>query len=258
MASEDTAGSEPSEAEAPTPPPPRPRRRWWRIVLVAIALVVAVPVAVPLILVPVYGFVDPVSVSMLRRHITGHPVDRDWRPLDQISDRLKASVTMSEDGQFCRHWGVDIGALRGEIDVWLSGGVPRGASTITMQVARNLFLWDDRSIVRKVLEIPIALYVELVLPKPRIMEIYLNVAQWGPVGEFGVEVAARRAFGKGAEALSWNEAALLAAALPNPFLRRPERPGPHMQSVAEVIERRAREAARNIGCLYSSGGVVLE
>ena len=258
MVTDDSAGLETPGAETPPVPPPRPRRRWLRRALAIAAIIVAIPVSVPLLLVPVYAFVDPISTAMLTRYLTGHPVDRRWVPIDSVSDRLKAAVVMSEDGQFCRHWGVDLGALRDEVGVWWRGGEPRGASTITMQVARNLFLWNDRSVLRKALEIPIAVYLDLVLSKRRVMELYLNTAQWGPVGEFGVEAGTRRAFGTGSDQLSWADAALMAASLPNPLLRRPDRPTAHMQSVADVIERRAREAARNIGCLYASGSVALE
>ena len=257
MVTNDTAGPDRPVGEAP-PPPPHLRRRWLRRALAIVLVLVALPVSVPLVLVPVYAVADPISTAMLTRYLTGHPVDRRWVPIDSVSDRLKAAVVMSEDGQFCRHWGVDMGALREEVGVWWGGGEPRGASTITMQVARNLFLWNDRSVLRKALEIPIAVYLDLVLSKRRIMELYLNTAQWGPVGEFGVEAGTRRAFGIGSAEVSWAEAALMAASLPNPLLRRPERPTAHMQSVADVIERRARGAARNIACLYASGDVVLE
>ena len=241
----------PESAESPSPPPPK--QRGLRRLLLVVAAVVAVPIVIPLVLVPVYAFVDPISTSMLRRHLTGHPVDRHWVAIDQVSDRLKASVVMSEDGQFCRHHGVDLAALRDEIGVWWDGGEPRGASTITMQVARNLFLWNDRSLLRKALEVPLALYIDLVLPKRRIMEIYLNTAQWGPVGEFGIEAGTRRAFGAGSGSLSWQRSALMAASLPNPLLRRPERPGAHMLRVAQVVEERARQAERNTTCLRPPG-----
>ena len=241
-------------AAAPVPPAEpekaeRPRRPWWRWVLYGLAFVIALPILVPLILVPVYNFVDPVSVPMIRRHFTGHPVDRIWMPIDDISLPAKASVMMSEDGQFCRHWGVDIGALRGEFRIWREGGEPRGASTITMQVARNLFLWNNRSFLRKGLEIPLALYIDLVLPKKRIMEIYLNIAQWGPVGEFGIEAGTRKALGKSSADLDWHEASLMAVALPNPRLRKPGKPSTQLLKVAQVVEDRARLAGARIDCL---------
>ncbi|AKR57424.1 peptidoglycan transglycosylase [Devosia sp. H5989] len=214
-----------------------------------LGLVIALPVLVPLVMVPVYGVVDPMSLPMIRRYFTGHPVDRIWMPIDAISLPAKASVMMSEDGQFCRHWGIDVGALRDEFRIWREGGEPRGASTITMQVARNLFLWNNRSFIRKGLEIPLALYIDLVLPKKRIMEIYLNIAQWGPVGEFGIEAGTQRALGKSAADLDWHEASLMAVALPNPRLRKPGSPSAQLLKVAQVVESRARLAGSRTDCL---------
>jgi monofunctional biosynthetic peptidoglycan transglycosylase len=163
------------------------RKRSWKFWLAVPLMLVAALVAIPLVLVPLYWVVPPVSTLMVSRYVTGQPVTRVWRDIDEISDRLKTAVVLSEDGQFCSHHGVDVAALRAEIDNFLAGKEARGASTITMQVARNLFLWNDRSVVRKVLEVPLAVYIDLVLPKRRIMEIYLNIAEWGPDGQFGVE-----------------------------------------------------------------------
>lgn len=221
-----------------------------RRALRAAALALAIAVAIPLVLVPVYALFNPVSTLMLVRYVTLQPVTRIWRPIDEISDRLKAAVVMSEDGQFCSHWGIDLGALRDEFDAWRAGGSPRGASTISMQVARNLFLWQGRSYVRKALELPIAFYIDLVLPKRRIMEIYLNIAEWGPDGEFGIEAGAQRAFGIDADAFSWRQASLMAGTLPNPHLRNPARPSRGLAQVAGIVERRARQAGDYISCLY--------
>ncbi len=181
--------------------------------------VMAVLVAIPLVLTPVYLVVAPVSVPMLERYLTGRPVVRTWRDIDEISDRLKASIILSEDGQFCRHWGVDVGALQAEIDNFIAGEPTRGASTLTMQVARNLFLWNDPDPIRKALEVPLAVYIDLILPKKRIMEIYLNIAEWGPEGEFGVAAGSERAFGREPQNLDWRTASLLAVTLPNPIVR---------------------------------------
>lgn len=221
-------------------------RRTLRIGLFAICALIAIPV----VLTPLYAIAPPVSTPMLWRKMTGQPVEREWRNLDQLSDRLKAAVIMSEDGQFCRHQGIDLGALRAEIEALQAGDTPRGASTITMQVARNLFLWTDRSYIRKVLEIPLAVYIDLVLSKRRILEIYLNIAEWGPNGEFGAEAGAEAAFGTSAEALSWQKAALLTAALPNPHLRLPGSPSRGMDRVAAIVERRAEKAGKTyLGCI---------
>src|SRR5258708_38448861 len=150
---------------------------------------------------------------MAWRWVTGAPVARQWVDLNAMSPALPRSVVASEDAKFCSHHGVDWDALRDVIDDAEDGEVARGGSTITQQVAKNLFLWQGRSFVRKALEFPLALWIDLVLPKRRIMEIYLNIAEWGPNGEFGAEAAPRRAFGKSARNLSPREAALLAAAL---------------------------------------------
>jgi len=230
----------------------RLKRVFWRAIRAGV-LVIAVLIAIPVVLVPVYAVINPVSVPMLTRTLTGQSVARTWQPIDAISDRLKASVVMSEDGQFCRHLGIDVTALRAEFEAWRAGDTPRGASTITMQVARNLFLWNGRSYVRKALEVPLAAYLDLVLSKRRIMEIYLNIAEWGPNGEFGVAAGAAAAFGTDADAFSWERASLMVTALPNPHVRLPARPTRGLQRVAGIIERRARAVGNRIDCLYKSG-----
>lgn len=228
----------------------------WRV-LRGLGIAVAVLVAIPVVLTPVYLFVDPVSVPMLERYITGRPVDREWRDIGQISDRLKAAVILSEDGQFCRHWGVDLGALRDEVQNFMAGQDARGASTITMQVARNLFLWNGQSVVRKALEVPLAVYIDLVLPKRRIMEIYLNIAEWGPEGQFGVAAGARRAFGIVPDSLDWRTATLLVTALPNPLLRQPARPSTGMLRIAGIIEGRVLEYGERASCVGENGRLAL-
>jgi len=240
----------------------RPRRRRKRRgfvrVLRGLLLVLAVLVAIPLVLTPAYLVVDPVSVPMLERYLTGRPVTREWRPIGEISDRLKAAVILSEDGQFCRHWGVDFRALSDEVQQMLAGKAFRGASTITMQLARNLFLTNRPFFLRKALEVPLALYIDLVLPKRRIMEIYLNIAEWGPDGQFGIEAGAEAAFGTDADALSWNRASLLAVTLPNPIVRNPARPSPGLRRVAAIVEARAREYGQRASCVAQSGKLALQ
>ena len=228
----------------------------WGI-LRGLGLLIAVLIAIPVILTPVYLFVQPVSVPMLERYVTGRPVVREWRDIGQISDRLKASVILSEDGQFCRHWGVDFSALREEVERYMEGEDARGASTITMQVARNLFLWNQQSIVRKALEVPLALYVDLVLPKRRIMEIYLNIAEWGPDGQFGVAAGAERAFGITPQNLDWRTATLLVTALPNPMLRQPARPSPGMLRIAAIIQQRVIQYGERANCVGENGRLAL-
>ena len=160
--------------------------------------------------------------------------------LSQIAPALRIAVIVAEDGSFCRNHGIDLGAMREALEQSDEDlGEARGGSTITQQTAKNLFLWEGRSFVRKALEIPLALWLNLVLPKRRILELYLNIAQWGPNGEFGAEAGARWAFGSSARDLNSGEAAELAAILPNPVLRSARSPGPLVRRLAGLYERRA-------------------
>jgi len=191
--------------------------------------------------------IAPVSTLMMARWITGRPVDRRWVPLSAISPRLVASVILSEDGQYCRHHGVDLSAL---LDVVEKGdGTPsRGASTLTMQVAKNLFLWPGRSYLRKALEIPLALLLDALWGKKRVLEAYLNVAEWGD-GLFGAEAAAEHDFRKAAASLSTREAALLATALPNPFLRSVTHPSRQHRLLAQRIADMQGIAGPYLACV---------
>jgi monofunctional biosynthetic peptidoglycan transglycosylase len=205
------------------------------ILIIAAVVLVLVPYA----LAPLYRFIDPVSTPMLWRFATGARVERINVPLDRISPALQLAVIVAEDGSFCHNHGIDLGAMREALQQ--SGAIAdaRGASTITQQAAKNLFLWQGRSFVRKALEIPLALWLNLVLPKRRILEIYLNIAQWGPNGEFGAEAGARFAFGKSARDLTAYQAAELAAILPNPVQRSARTPGMLVRRLAGLYERRA-------------------
>jgi monofunctional biosynthetic peptidoglycan transglycosylase len=195
-----------------------------------------------------YRFVTPVSTLMLARWATLRPVDRIAVPLEAIAPSLPAAVIASEDGRFCVHRGIDWGALQDVIEDAEEDGPSRGASTIAMQTAKNVFLWPGRSYVRKALELPIALYIDLVWGKRRMMEVYLNVAEWGD-GIFGAEAAARRHFGKSARNLTRGEAALLAAALPNPRVRNPGRPTGRHRALANRIVDRVEGGAAAKACL---------
>lgn len=228
----------------------------WRFVRIPLGIL-AVLVAIPLVLTPVYLFAPPISVPMLIRGVTGLPVVRVWRDIDDISDRLKAAVILSEDGQFCRHWGIDVTALRDELDNYLAGRDTRGASTLTMQVARNLFLWNGQSPVRKALEVPLAAYIDLVMPKKRIMEIYLNIAEWGPSGQFGVAAGSQYAFGREPQNLDWRTASLLAVTLPNPIVRNPARPNAGLLRVAGIVESRAQQYGQRASCVGKDGKLAL-
>jgi monofunctional glycosyltransferase len=191
--------------------------------------------------------VHPVSNLMVGRWLTGQPVDRRWVPLSAVSPHLVASVILSEDGQFCREHGVDFGALR-EVIGDGENAPSRGASTLTMQVVKNLFLWPGRSYLRKALEIPLAVVLDTVWGKRRVLEAYLNVAEWGD-GIYGIEAAAQRDFHKPASALTVREAALLATALPNPILRSVTRPTRQHRLLAQRIVDMQGIAGPHVACL---------
>jgi monofunctional glycosyltransferase len=209
-----------------------------RTLLVIIVLVLLVPYA----LTPFYAVGHPVSTLMLWRSLTGRPVERHWINLAAMSPYLPRAVVSAEDAKFCSHHGVDWGALREVVDDAEDGEVTRGGSTITQQVAKNLFLWPGRSMVRKALELPLALWIDAVLPKRRILELYLNIAELGPSGQFGAEAAATYAFGRSAAALGLREAAILAATLPNPVKRSARNPGPGLRRLAMTYMARAQSS----------------
>ncbi|WP_315838611.1 monofunctional biosynthetic peptidoglycan transglycosylase [Bradyrhizobium prioriisuperbiae] len=203
-------------------------------------LILVIVLALPYGLVLLYGAGHPVSTLMLWRWATGAPVSRTWVDLDTISGALPRTVIASEDAKFCTHRGVDWNALQDVIEDAQEGEATRGGSTITQQVVKNLFLWPGRSVIRKGLELPLALWIELVLPKRRILEIYLNIAEWGPAGQFGAEAGAIYAFGRSAATLSAREAALMAAILPNPVTRSARNPGPGVRRLAGKYAARAQ------------------
>ncbi len=202
-----------------------------------------------LILLYLVPFLHPVSTLMLADLATFQGYDRRWVSFEDIAPVLVQSVMMSEDGQFCSHNGVDWVQMRGVMQDALEGETTRGASTIPMQTAKNLFLWNGRSFVRKAMELPLALAADFVWSKKRIMEIYLNIAEWGP-GIYGVEAASRYHFKVSAANLSGRQAALLAVALPNPLNRIAGKPGRGMKALAGTIEKRARGSGDYIKCLY--------
>jgi monofunctional biosynthetic peptidoglycan transglycosylase len=170
--------------------------------------------------------------------------------LENVSPVLVQSVMMSEDGQYCFHGGVDWRELNAVIDSTLEGEETRGASTIPMQTAKNLFLWNSRSFVRKGLEVPLALYLDLMLSKRRLIEIYLNIAEWGD-GIYGVEAASWHYFEKPAFALTPREASLLAVTLPSPLKRNPGKPSRGLSGYASKIAARARASGDYVGCVVT-------
>jgi monofunctional glycosyltransferase len=219
----------------------RPSQSWSRVrrLAVIVAIVVIALNLVPYLIAPFYRIIDPVSTPMLWRWTIGARVERVWLPLDRIAPALPLAVIGAEDGTFCHNRGIDLAAMREALEQYDDTGRERGASTITQQAVKNLFFWQGRSIIRKALEIPLAVWLNLVLPKRRVLEIYLNIAQWGPNGEFGVEAGARYAFGKSARNLNSHEAAELAAILPNPGRRSARNPSPLVRQLSGLYERRA-------------------
>ncbi|MGB6539149.1 MAG: transglycosylase domain-containing protein [Xanthobacteraceae bacterium] len=223
-----------------------------RRVIALCAIVVLIVLVAPYLIAPFYRVIDPVSTPMLWRWATGQRVERIVTPIGHFSPALVLTVIGAEDGSFCHNRGIDLGAIRDVLrhsddDI----AEARGASTITQQTVKNLFLWPGHSIVRKVLEIPLALWLTLVLPKRRIMEIYLNIAEWGPKGEFGAEAAARSAFGLPARRLDAHQAAELAAILPNPYERSARKPSLLVRQLAAIYQRRAATYPALDACIYA-------
>jgi monofunctional biosynthetic peptidoglycan transglycosylase len=203
----------------------------------------------PYLLVPLYRVVQPVSTLMRWRWLSGARVVRTVVPIDRMAPALPLVVIVAEDARFCSHHGIDWQEIREALEDADDLSEARGGSTITQQTAKNLFLWPGRSVVRKALEFPLALWIDLVLPKRRVLEIYLNIAEWGPHGEFGAEAGARWAFGKSARELTRREVALLAAVLPNPIRRSARQPGPGVRRLSGIYEIRAARTPGLAACV---------
>ena len=185
---------------------------------------------------------DPASAAVLARaHAQGAPVTRVWAPMDQISPQLALAVLVAEDIEFFQHHGFSVAEMRIAVEQAREGGRVRGASTITQQLAKNLWLSSDRTLARKLREGLLAVDLERFLTKRRILELYLNVVQFGP-GEFGAEAAARRYFSKPALFLTEQESAQLAAALTRPSLWYPGVSAADYAERVELIRRRMTNA----------------
>ena len=218
--------------------------------LLRAAIVIAgVFILLPYALLPLYRFINPVPTLMVWRWTTGERIERTFVPLAQIAPSLPLTVILAEDGRYCSHHGIDFQELRGIVEDAEDFDDLRGGSTITQQTVKNLFLWQGRSVGRKILELPLAMWADLVLPKRRIIEIYLNIAEWGPSGQFGAEAGARFAFGKSARQLGPGEAALLAAILPNPKVRSARQPRLDVQRLAGIYRARAGRSAWAADCI---------
>jgi monofunctional glycosyltransferase len=228
-----------------------PRRSFLRRVLLWCLSIIILTLLLPYLLIPLYALpqIRPISTLMLGETLSGRAYERQWADFDAIAPVLVQSVMMSEDGQYCAHSGIDWQALNLVIDDALDGEATRGASTIPMQTAKNLFLPPTRSVLRKALEIPLAMWMDLLWSKRRLMEIYLNVAEWAP-GIYGIEAASQAYFGVPAAKLSARQSALLAVTLPNPIKRNAANPSRGMKRLAGTIEKRASQSGAYIKCLY--------
>lgn len=227
----------------------------WRGLVRGAAYAVGGLVVLFFVLTTLYSFAPPISSLMVRDLVSLRGYERDWISLDDTSPILVHSIIASEDQTFCAHDGVEWAALRAQFDRWRSGEDARGASTLSMQVARNLFLWQGRSVVRKAMEVPVALWLDWALSKRRLMEIYINVAELGPQ-IYGFEAAAQRAFGRSANDLTRRQAGLLVATLPLPADRDAARPSGRHSSASDLIVTRARGMGAYIGCLAPQEGPV--
>ncbi|WP_051341500.1 monofunctional biosynthetic peptidoglycan transglycosylase [Azospirillum halopraeferens] len=230
-------------------------REWLRRARRTLAALVLALVAVSIGWVMLYRVVPPpVTALMLLRAAAGAGIDHTPVPLDAVSPHLVRAVIASEDSRFCRHGGFDVPAIRAALAGNREGGGLRGASTISMQTAKNVFLWPDRTWLRKGAEAWFTLLIETLWPKARILEVYLNVAEWGD-GIYGAEAAARAHFGKPAAELGDREAALLAVVLPSPRSWSASQPGPYVSRRSGVIRQRMAIVARDRldDCVWPDG-----
>ena len=223
----------------------KPWLRWLSYGLAALA-------ALPFLLTLLYAIVPPpVSNTMLLQWLRGAGISKTWVSYDKMSPHLVRAVITAEDARFCGHHGIDWVEFQLVIDEAFDGdddAPSRGASTIPMQAAKNLFLFDSRSKIRKALEIPLAYGMDLIWSKRRMAEIYLNIVEWAP-GVYGAEAAARFHFNKPASRLSRREAALLAAVLPNPKKRNAGKPSRRVERAANRILTRMSGMDRYLTCL---------
>lgn len=202
-------------------------------------------IAAVMLLVLLYRFAPvPGTLLMSVRAAQGEDIRYEWRDLEEISPNLIKAVIAAEDMKFCKHIGFDFGEIKAAYKDYRAGEGLRGASTISQQTAKNAFLWPGRDPVRKAFEAGFTVPMETLYPKHRIMEIYLNIAEWGD-GLFGAEAAAQARFGKSAKDLSRREAALLAAVLPAPNTWRVDPPGPYVRQRSSALMARMRSVERN-------------
>lgn len=214
----------------------------WLVLLLAKLLLWFIVLSLGWVL--AYRFIPiPITWPMARDVVQGRHVEREWTPLRNFAPVVSRAVIGAEDGNFCAHWGFDFAAIEKAAARNASGERLRGGSTISQQTAKNAFLWPGRSYFRKGLEAWFTLLIELVWGKPRIMEVYLNIAEMGP-GIYGAQAAAKHYFGTNAAGLSAQQASRLAAILPQPIKRKAAAPGPFVRRYSRAIEKRARQVGQ--------------
>ena len=223
----------------------RPKKTGWVRGLLIWLLILGV--GVPVVVTALYRFLPPpVTILMVQRSLQGKGLDYRWRSLDRISPALTQAAVAAEDAHFCDHHGFDFDALgKAMAHNERRPGKIRGGSTISQQTAKNVFLWPDRSYVRKGLEAYFTVLIEGLWGKRRIMEVYLNVIEWGP-GIYGAEAAAQHYFHKSADRLTRKESSRLTAILPSPLKWRATKPGPY-------VKRRSRRIGGAMGTVRNEG-----
>lgn len=227
------------------------RRKRYGLFITSISVLFIALVLAPVTWAMAYLFFDPPStVLMMQRAAEGQTIRHYPVALNRMSPHIVRAVIAAEDANFCSHDGFDIEAIQDAMESNRRGGRTRGASTVSQQTAKNLFLWPERSWVRKGFETYFTALIEFMWPKHRIMEAYLNAAEWGD-GNFGIEAAARARFGVSAADLTPLQAARLAAVLPSPNRWRADNPGPYVRGRASTIVARAREVRTSgmAGCV---------
>lgn len=229
------------------------RRSWpsraWRFLVRAISLFLLLSVLMSAI----YRWVPPpVTILMLWRVVEGNWIHKNWESYDNISPNLVRAVIAAEDAKFCEHYGFDWESIEKAWKRNQNAKRIRGGSTISNQTAKNVFLWPDRTYVRKAAEFYFTGLIELMWSKKRILEVYLNVVEFGP-GIYGAEAAAEAHFGKSAKDLSRREAALLAAVLPNPIRWSASKPSGYIRGRAGTIQARMNDVPDPTGepCAYT-------
>lgn len=228
--------------------PKRQKKSWFfRFVFWTLVIVLLAPVG----LIAAYRYVPPpVTPLMVIRTYQGEGLRKDWVPLNRISPNAVRAVIALEDANFCKHTGFDWDEVKDALSDHLKGGRLRGASTISMQTAKNLFLWPGRDIARKAIEAPLTFLLEKLWTKRRILEVYLNVIEWGP-GIYGIEAASRAYFKKSASRLTRREAGLLAAVLPNPRRWSPKRPTVYIEGRVQTAMARSAILGNQVRCTYA-------